>query len=383
MAEAIRRNRTREERRRSNETTQQRQTGRTLTSGGKDIVSAESPPAGPASNLGPSGLPLLRTSERSTFKRCRWKWYQEFHDTVKPAVDVPPLRFGTLIHASLAAYYKPGIRRGPHPTETFERLYELDLHTQAPPGNMVEEIDAKWAPHRDLGIAMLDRYIAKYGKDDEWKVLVTEFPFRTIVHHPRDGVTPWFWYVGILDGIWWNLRTKRKVIVDHKTTVAIQLAYLAMDQQATAYWTWGVEALMLEGLLAPDGSEKIDGFLFNFLRKAKADARSANKEGYYLNKDGSISKKQPAPYHARVPIWRDWTEREKAKQMVIEEFKDIEAVRRGVIAPYKNPSQFTCTGCWALDICELHEIGQDWQEMRAMTTRTWQPYSEHEIREGR
>lgn len=382
-----------------------------------------------AGSLGPSDLPMLRTSERSTFKRCHWKWWQEFHELVKPKIDVPPLRFGGLIHEALGAYYKPGIRRGPHPALTFEQVYERDL-TEASGATKAyskPEIDQIWAEHRDLGNDMLHAYIDKYGKDEEWRVIVTEFPFRTIVQRPNG--TPWFWYTGILDGVWENRSTKRKVIPDHKTTKAIVLGYLQMDEQATSYWTFGVDALFNARLLEP--GEKLDGMLFNFLRKAKQTTKTTDAEGFVRNKPkkqdyidqignkrgfdpkwkldmmaefalrlnyqvlGEVSKTQPSDYHARVPIYRDWYEREGAKLRVIKEYEDMERVElegfnegafethHPPLAAYKNAGQFTCAGCWALDICELHEIGQDWMELRDMTTRKWDPYAAHEIKEGR
>jgi hypothetical protein len=334
---------------------------------------------------------MLRTSERSTFRRCHHKWWLEFEDRIKPSIDVPPLRFGTLIHGALGAYYKPGIRRGPHPALTFEQLYEADLTDAA--GQTREyskpEIDQIWSTHRDLGISMLTNYIGHYGKDDEWRVIVTEYPFRTIVQHPVRG-TPWFWYTGIIDGLWEHRKTKRKVIPDHKSTKSITLQYLQMDDQATAYWTWGFDALVNARLVDPQ--EKIDGMLFNFLRKAKKDERPQDENGQYLNKDGSVSKKQPSAYFARVPIYRDFYEREGARQRILIEWADMERIRLAgrdhqedgpPPEAYKNPSQFTCMGCWAFDMCELHEIGQDWTSIRDLTTRTWDPYSAHEIQEGR
>lgn len=373
-------------------------------------------------------LPLLRTSERSTFKRCRWKWYLEFHEQIKPMIDVPPLRFGGLLHEALGIYYKPGIRRGPHPALTFEQLYEEDLTDAAGQTKNYSkpEIDQIWSEHRDLGYDMLGAYIDKYGKDEEWKVLVTEYAFRTIVNHPVRIHEPWFYYTGILDGVWENRLTGKKVIPDHKSTKSIQLQYLRMDPQATAYWTFGVDALIANGLLAPNGSEKLDGMLFNFLRKAKRDERPRDADGFYRNKPakadyakalklsrgfnpkwkleqmneyadkagiqvfGEISKSQPSPYHARVTVLRGWAEREGLKQTVLAEFRDIERVHEeaihsvdGLPEAYKNAGQFTCPGCWALDMCELHEIQQDWMELRDMTTRSWEPYSAHEIKEGR
>lgn len=368
-------------------------------------------------------IPMLRTSERGTFKRCRWKWWLEFDQQLKPNMDIPALRFGSLIHGALAAYYKPGVRRGPKPAITFEKLYEADL---ARVGKEYDrsEVQERWEDAADLGVVMLERYHAHYHPDDEWKVLVTEFPFKVIIEHPKLK-RPWFYYTGILDGVWQNRSHGRKVIPDHKTAAAIQTGYLAMDPQATAYWTIGVTALQRHGLLAPDGSEKLDGMLFNFLRKAPRSDKTVDSSGYNRNKPtkehyhdalkdqkisfdvkmklddladlaarnrvivlGEVSKVQPAPYHARVPVYRGWYEREGLLQSVIAEWVDMEDVRKeagedGMPAAYKNPGQFTCPGCWALDICELHEIGQDWLELRSQTTHTWAPYDAHEIREGR
>jgi hypothetical protein len=340
---------------------------------------------------------MLRTSERGTFKRCRYKWWLEFHQTIKPKTDIPPLRFGTYIHRALAVYYKPGIKRGPHPRPVFEEIFEADIVEQAKLAKMnpreLEEND-RWMEHRELGIDMLDRYVETYGKDDEWKVLVTEFPFQIAV---QDRHTPLFWYVGTVDGVWQSRRNKRIVIPDHKTTAAINTGYLSMDPQATAYWTFGWDAI-LNGKLVDPGT-RLDGILFNFLRKAKSDPRPYIVEDgrtYYLNKPtvaekkehgpdypGSISKSQPPPYFARVPIYRDAKERERVRQTVIDEFREIEQVHNGTLQPYKNPGQFTCPGCWALDICELHEIGSDHEEMTRQTTKSWNPYDAHEVKDAR
>ena len=202
----------------------------------------------------------------------------------------------------------------------------------------------------------------------------------------------WFIYVGILDGIWRNRKTKKISIVDHKTAAAINVMYLALDQQATAYWTWGLDWIYEKGLLSP--REKPAGMMYSHLRKAMPDAREfewVGKKRVYLNLDGQYSKKQPAPYLARTPIYRDWSERERAREQVLSEFLDMEAIRAegehdGTSPPppsaYKNAGQFTCPGCWLFDACELHEMGGDWHQMLGYTTRTWNPYEEHEVYAG-
>ena len=327
------------------------------------------------------GLPMLRTSERGTFKRCRFKWYQEFEELLKPKTDAPPLRFGSLIHMALADYYKPGIRRGPHPAESFIRYYDEEAKAQGEFGFRVIDLeeDPVWTDARELGYEMLDHYIQHYGRDDEWEVLVTEQTFQQLVSHPITG-EPWFWYVGTLDGIWRNRITKKIHIVDHKTAKAIQIMYLSLDPQATSYYTWGLDWIYERGLLKPD--QKPAGMLYNHLRKARPDPRPKDDEGFALNKDNSVSKKQPAPYFVRTPIYRDFNERDKMREQVLLEFADMEEIRRSPERAYKNQGQFTCPGCWCFDFCELHEIGADWVEMRDMTTKKWEPYEAHEIYTG-
>ncbi len=323
-------------------------------------------------------LPSISFSQRGTFKRCHWKWWMEYEERWSPIRDAPALVFGTWMHKALAAYYKPGLKRGPKPWLTFEKVYAEAAKKQLTDFGFHVEEDDKWVSAAELGPAMLRHYVEHYTSgvpkiaDDEIEVVVTEKRFETIIPHPETG-EPWFRFVGVIDNVWRHLPTKRLYIVDHKTAAAINTRYLSLDQQSTGYWTYGVDWLIEQGLL-PDGA-KLDGILFNILRKAKKDERPQNETGQYLNQDGAISQKQPAPYFARIPIMRDVNERDRLKNRLLVEFADIERVRRGgVREAYKNEGQFTCPGCWLFDICELHEIGLDWQGMAEHTVREWEPY---------
>jgi hypothetical protein len=327
---------------------------------------------------------MLRTSERSTFKRCRWKWWQEFEEVLKPKTPVPPLRFGSLIHLALADYYKKGVRRGPHPAKSFLKYYDLEAKAQGEFGFRVDDLEADevWAEARELGVDMLNGYVEHYGKDDEWEVVVTEQAFQQLVPNPVTGL-PWFWYVGTIDLIMRNRLTKKLHIWDHKTAKSINVMYLSLDLQATGYWTFGLDWIYAKGLLSP--RERPAGMIYNHLRKAFRDERPRDGDGFSLNKDGTVSKKQPAPYLTRTPIWRDFNERERAREQVIEEFRDMQALRGSprTDAPppraYKNQSMFTCPGCWLFDACELHEVGADWKPMLDLMTTPWEPYDAHTV----
>ena len=374
--------------------TQQRQTGR--RSVGTVSRRSRSATGGAGSvergTLGPSGLPMLRTSERGTFKRCRFLYDLEYIQLRKPNTDTPPLMFGSMVHIALAGFYKKGIKRGPHPAGLFVSAVHAEAaRVSALTGTKPHLLIDEWRDRIELGEAMLNNYIDHYGNDDRYQVLGTELPFRVVVHHPKvagGGVQPWFWYTGIVDLFLYDRETKRKLIRDHKTTAAITTKYLALDDQTTSYWTFGVQALREKGLLKP--SEQIDGLEFNFLRKQKPDERPWKMEAdgrgvmrkYHLNLDGSISKKQPAPYFHRETIWRQQFESDHQRRRVLNEFDDMQRVRNSAELRYKNPTKWTCPGCWAFDICELHEIGADWESVRDQTTHKWDPYEAHEVYAG-
>lgn len=369
--------------------TDQKQAGRpggTRRGRGRSARQPASQPAGPQPTRGPSGLPLLRTSERGTFKRCRFLYRLEYVDLLKPNIESPPLMFGSMVHIALAGYYRRGIRRGPHPAGLFEQAIDKEAVRVAKLiGARPHDCMEYWRDRIEMGIGMMNNYVESYGKDDEWRVLATEVPFKIVVDHPVRK-TPWFYYTGILDNVLENRSTKKLFIRDHKTTSAIQTKYLALDEQTTSYWAFGIPALKAARIVPP--GVEIQGIEFNFLRKAKPDERPYTVENgrkYFLNNDGSISKKQPAPYFERTTVWRHQMEQERVRRRAVGEFADMEQMRRDLAdgaedaAAYKNPTKTNCPGCWAFDICELHEAGANWQELRDLTTHVWDPYEAHEI----
>lgn len=348
--------------------------------------------------------PLIRTSEFSSFKRCRWQWDRNYNDRLQPRTEAPALRFGTLVHKALELRYPPGIKRGPKPAATFEKLYEKEL-AEAEHGWGFRDADGDWANAAELGVSMLENYVATYGRDEEWKVLGSEMTFKVPVHSPAhpDGTGGYlnlvgervpkqvvlFYYVGTMDGVWQNRMDGGVRINDYKTTkgdpVKEALAKLTLDEQGTAYWTWGVDYLEQQGLLRPKQLQALDGMLYTFLRKAKKDERPTDARGQALNKDGSVSARQPGAYFHRELVYRDREQTDKARERAVHVAMEMAAVRAGVLAVYKSPGlsfpDQQCKGCGYFDLCELHEIGADWESLRDATMKPWDPYSAHEIAE--
>jgi hypothetical protein len=303
-------------------------------------------------------LPYISASMRSSFKNCRYQWSFRYMRKLEPKVAATPLRFGTLIHKALELYYCPGVKRGPRPAETFEREYALELETARSMG-FRDENDV-WHDAANLGVEMLEHYVDTYGKDDEWEVLATEAPFTQPILDPVSGKVIGY-YVGVLDNVLRHRGNQQIWIRDHKSAKSIDTSYLAMDDQSSGYWTYGVDWLYEQGVLKP--GQQLMGIDFNFLRKAVRDERPKNELGQYLNKDGSVSKVQPSEFFKRQPSFRGEHERQLTRARCAAEIAEIQMVKAGQLALLKRPDKMSCKWCDVRDICELHETGADWEEM--------------------
>lgn len=349
---------------------------------------------------------LLRTSERSTWAACRQQWYWSWVENLKRRDEAPALRFGSLIHKALELRYPPGIRRGPHPAQTFEKLYLKDLQDAEDTWGFTA--DEQWESALDIGVDMMEMYVEHYGKDSEWKVIASEMTFQVPVYAPewlfdlvdagqhswiaRENIDleskPLFYYVGTMDGVWENRMDGGIRVNDYKTTsgdpVKEGMSKWA-DEQTTAYWTWGVDWLEQERVLSRQKRQRLDGMLFTFLHKVRRDPRPQDKDGHYLNQDGSVSKNQPTPMFHRELVYRSEADREHARTRAIQQFLEMEAARRGELAIYKTPGtgfpRFVCNTCAFRDMCELHEVGADWKAIKNTTLRTEDPYAAHLIEE--
>src|SRR5262249_31338558 len=98
---------------------------------------------------------MLRTSERGAMKMCEFLWDLTYNQGLKPQYDMPALRFGSLCHKALAAWYIPGVKRGEHPAEAFERFYQEDLAENETVFGMRVGEEEKWVNAHELGVAML------------------------------------------------------------------------------------------------------------------------------------------------------------------------------------------------------------------------------------
>jgi hypothetical protein len=351
----------------------------------------------------------VRTSERASWNACRQQWEWGWVKHLKPRETKPALRFGSLIHEALEMRYPPGIKRGPLPAESFEKLYIEDLAEAEQTWGF--RADDQWEDALDVGVDMMERYIDEYGKDEDWKVIASEMTFQVPVfaveaepglwvpaQHDTEGAKHLFDYVGTMDGVWENRMDGGIRVNDYKTCsgdpVKEAASKFTLDEQTTAYWTWGVEWLEATRILSRQQMQKLDGMLFTFMRKAKSDPRPQDAFGRYLNKPtkaqeeagepGDVSKSQPPPYFHREVMYRSDADRSKARQRAIRQFIEMDAAKRHPERlVYKQPGtgfpRQVCVGCEFRDMCELHEIDADWESQRDATMTTWDPYDAHEV----
>lgn len=325
---------------------------------------------------------LIRTSERSTFNKCRWAWSLSYQRRLRQRRPAPVLRFGTLVHEALADYYIPGRKRGPHPALNFLKAYDRNIAEMGEFAvRLTEDEEVKWEDARELGVEMLEDYVEEYGDDSDWEVVAAEQPFRAPVRHPVTGAVI-FYYAGIVDVIMRQRSTGRIYVWDHKTTDSIErwMKTLGMNEQASSYWAHAVPWMKEQGIINPRVFNDMSGLMFNFLKRARRDDRPQNNLGQYLNQDGSVSKRQPKPRFHREPTYRSPQDRARQVERAIADFTEITMVENGELPNKKSPGPFTCGMCGWLDVCEMHETGADYMTLLEGITEDWDPYEEHEIK---
>jgi hypothetical protein len=299
-------------------------------------------------------IPILRTSERSTFKKCAWRWLMEYRYGYKPrGKQADALWFGIGIHEALAQWYLKGKRRGPHPADTFAdwcgdeiafaRTYLTDTFEEP-----------VWEDAKELGIAMLTGYVEEWGKDPQWQIIAVEQPFEITLKRNRKAAVI---FKSRWDGVFRDLATGYILLLESKTAAQIATAYLELDDQGGSYWAVAGHVLRAAGVLKP--GEEIAGIQYNFLRKAMPDERERNADGYYLNLNGSVSKKQPPPYFLRPdPVMRNASEQATQLQRITDEVAWMNAIRDGSLPVIKTPTR-DCPRCPFWGPCTLHEQGSD------------------------
>lgn len=338
---------------------------------------------------------LLRNSERLSFKRCQKQWQWAWKDGLVPIHSKKDARwFGTGIHLALAEYYTPppggnGFQRGRNPLATWAEFCS-DQNSFLKAGNWYDD-EAEWEfiQAKELGDAMLSEYILYYGADSYWEVLMPETRFLYEIPFTANQITR---KVPQEFGMKNNITTivgtfdmpvrdhsfskPRIMVIDHKTT-SRQMSVnkqLVKDDQAGTYIAVGTHYLRESGLIKKD--EAIDGMIFNYLRKSKPPDKPRNEQGQVLNKDGSVSKNQPAPLFWREQVMRGRANRLRQVERIAEDAEQIARARKGLLPILKTPGEH-CNYCDFSDLCDIDENGDDFGGFVEAMFKTHDPYADH------
>lgn len=336
-----------------------------------------------------SDVPMLRTSERKSFKRCPQQWWWGYRQgLVSPKVKADALWFGIGMHIALQERYKhKGKRRGANMLKVWRDYVNDEVaYVKTLPLGYADE-EAVYVDAKELGEAMIGAYLDHYGKDERWYVISAEQTFQIPIPYPARQATkfrrngnpdkPLVIYAGTFDLV---ARDEESMhddlwLWDHKNVKAIQTGHLPLDDQAGSYWAVASDVLAHQGLIGKN--DKLEGILFNFLRKAKPDPRPTNEKGEHLNKDGTVSKVQPATLFRRETVTRTQRERLTQIRRIQDEALIMQAVRRKQLPLVKNTSPDCFYGCPFYDMCTLHEEGDDWEEFRDSMFKVRDPYADH------
>lgn len=250
------------------------------------------------------------------------------------------------------------------PTSGIVRLYFEDM-----------DREPEWIEAVALGEQMLLGYHEHWGGDPDWDVVNTEEAFQIQIPSPLDNDDIVAIFCSTFDGVYWDRRLKQFRLMEHKTAAAVQTGYLDQDDQGGAYWAVADQVLHHKGIL--EAKQHISGIEYNFLRKAKPDDRPRNDDGMALNKDGSVSKNQPAPLFVRKPVKRTPKQQRIQIGRIGSEVAAMNMFRSGALKLYKNPTRDCSWDCSFYEMCKLHDSGADWKEFRAIAYNVQDPYADH------
>ena len=327
----------------------------------------------------------MRNSERKPLNRCAQQWDWSILQGLTPAAPGKAQWFGQGIHLALAHYYQPGLKRNTDMIDVWREFADEEgeiLRVHSTKGLDEEEfVEAK-----ALGEAMLLGYMEEYGGDENWDVIATEQHFQVRIPYEESnpfrayleamGLDPdYFELDGTFDGVYRDLVSRRLKLMEHKTAGSIRIGHLNLDNQAGTYWAVAHTVLKHLGILS--GRQNISEITYNFLRKAMPDQRERDPEtGQRLNKDGSISKRQPPKLYVRHPVRRRPQERTQQIARLKGEVGLSLAYRSGEVTIGKNPGDH-CAWCPFKEMCELHEQNAAWEDFRDMMFTKRDPYEDH------
>jgi hypothetical protein len=312
---------------------------------------------------------IIRSHERITYKRCETQWYWSWRLGLVPKhYTFKALTIGTWTHEGLRDWYLPGYERNNRWIPGYERngnlaeiisnIADRDFAAQAESLTDLQVDQAVKA--KILAVAMAQAYQAYYKDDPELDIIATEpplefsiqesSPFRIVHRLKPDAV--------------FRVGPSAVMLLETKTAASVKVDHLVIDDQARPYGAMAEQALRNAGLI--DKSDRLVGIRYNYMRKAFPDERLMNDKGESLNKDGSVSARQPTPmfkrYDVRLTDAAKCITLKRVRAESIQVAQATVAVRnkwKGLNELRKTPHWSCPRVCQYFEMCAAHENGAD------------------------
>jgi hypothetical protein len=326
-------------------------------------------------------LPLVRSHERMDYKRCPKKWYWKWRLGLVPkAYSFGPLNLGEWMHLAFNDWYLKGTKRSGQLVDHFNRAADSAIELAASNNAPEHELE-KAEELAELGSIMATAYQDHYGLDDQISVIGGEIPLEFSIADSGKVIAK---HLLKPDLVFRYKSVPGKVyLMEHKTAKSITTEHLVMDDQARPYGVMSERALKNAGLI--DKDETVAGILYNFLRKGLPDNRQRNAQGQYLNKNGSVSKRQPKPLFVRKLITLTRAAKLVSLKRIQAETVLITAVTKGLrdkridpVALPKTQHKSCSRFCQYFDMCVAEENGLDISDMRRLMYVRQNPYEQYD-----
>lgn len=327
-------------------------------------------------------LPVIRSHERMDFKRCQRKWFWRWRKGLVPKnKSFGALDLGTWVHDAFAVWYLPAtakreVRRWGVLSEHFDTIAwtAIERAKDTTPEHVIAEAEKL----RELGLAMMQAYERHYGRDERIAVVKPEIPLEFNFSNrqgrmfARHKLKP--------DMLYRDTETGKLWLMEHKTAKTVKVEHLVIDDQARPYGSMSERALRRAGLFKK--GDRLAGINYNFIRKGMPDERELDAQGRALNKDGTVSKRQPAPFFARYPVFMSTGAKAQTLIRLQNEVAMItattEALRHKQLLPsqlMKTPHKSCPRFCDYFEMCKLEEEGADISVMQRSAYRIEDPYA--------
>jgi hypothetical protein len=245
----------------------------------------------------PAEPQLLTASRLRCFRTCPRLHQYQYVEGFRPAMEAEALRFGSLVHAGLEAWWTAqGCAADPAATECPDPLMEALTAVAGRSADPFEAIRVE---------ELLRGYDLRWGTAAaEYEVVGVEQEYACPQVNPATMATSRTWRLGgKIDGLLRRRADGRVLVMEHKTTIeeieddsAHYWSTLALDTQISGY-VIGAESL----------GHQVDEIMYDVIRKVGIrPARATAIESRKYTKDGRLYANQrefdetPDEYRARV-----------------------------------------------------------------------------------